>query len=197
MVSGAVRVAEQANGELLVGTQTGELVLVSTFGDQRPLTRLDGAPLELVTDPLGAWHARLADGDVVAGGIWAKPIRVASGARLLLRDCEDARWYQEDSLEFSREVSALGLSTCDHVITGTTAGLVEGQPVSDAAIRRVQSVGEGVLWVDDAGRAGCLRCSSPVPAEGVIDAVALHVAPFLLGEFAWIDAGGTIWIDGD
>ena len=207
VVPGARRLAELANGELLIGTAAGDLVLVSSFGDQRALTRLASEPVELVTDPLGVWHARLADGRVFAGGLWGAPEQVGEGARLLLRDCEQTRIFIRSDLgapgaepagaEPGDDVVALGLATCEQILTGTASGLVEGQAVSSAPIRHVQRAGDGALWVDAEGHAGCLGCASPVPREGVVDAAPLHVVPFLPGEFAWIDEGGAVWIDAD
>ena len=198
VIPGAARVAELANGELLVGTETGGLILVSSLGDVRPLAhRLPSAPVELVTDPLGGWHARLTDGRVFAGGLWTAPVQVAADARLLLRDCEETRWFEQTSEAYPDATTALGLLTCERIVTGTESGDVDGRSVSDSPIRHVQAVGAGVLWVDAAGRAGCEGCTSPVPPEGVVDATALHVPPFLPGEFAWVGPGGALWIDAD
>lgn len=197
MVPGARRLAELPNGELLVGTAAGELVLVTSFGDQSPHARLEGPPVELVADPLGVWHARLEDGRVFAGGLWSAPRQVGDGASLLVQGCEAPRWFDGASAEVQGGASALGLAACDRYVVGSARGEVDGQPVSSAPIRRVQVVDHGVLWVDSAGGAGCLSCTSPVPSEGVSDAIPLHVVPLLPGEFAWIGVGGEIWIDGE
>lgn len=191
----ATRATELANGELLVGTSSGELWLVTSFGEATRLTDLKVGPVhELVADPIATYWARVGAGDIHSGGIWLAPTRVGADAALLVRGCEDTSWMTAE--EAGPGVTALSLAaSCDAFIVGTADGHVDGHRVTTAAIRRVQAVDGGSLWVDARGRAGCLGCEAHLPSTGVVDAVSLHLAPFVTGEVLWIDEEGRLWIE--
>lgn len=193
-IPGATRVAELANGELLVGTAEGGLWLVTSFGNVTHLADLPGhAIADLVSDPLGTFWARTPDGDVYRGAPWSPPERVATGAVLLVRRCDETLWLGEG--EAGVGVTALSLgSSCATDVAGTEDGRVQGQRVTNAPVVRVQSIEGGVLWVDASGATGCVGCDVRLPANGVVDALSLHLAPFVPSEIVWMDEGGTLWI---
>lgn len=193
-IPGATRVTELANGELLVGTSTGQLWLVTSFGEATRLPDLSLGPVAgLVADPLGRFWVRTDEGEVYSGGIWSPPTRVAEGAAVLVRRCEDTRWMT--AAEAGPGVTALSLSSsCEALVAGTSDGRVDGHEVTTAPIVRVQSLERGVLWVDANGNAGCVGCEAQVPTSGVVDALSLHLAPFVAREIVWIDGEGRLWI---
>lgn len=193
-MDGASRIAELANGELLVGTSAGALWLVTSFGETVQLGTLGEGPiLELTADPVGRFWARTQGGSIYAGGLWSSPVRVAEGARLLIRGCEETHWLSAGEGPLAVTASALS-NTCDRYVDGSTDGRIGHRPVTAASIVRLQSHGQGVLWVDSSQRAGCLDCAVNVPATGVVDAIVLHIAPFVAGEVAWIDVEGGLWL---
>lgn len=194
-IPGATRLAELANGELLVGTASGELWRVTTFGESTLSGMAQGGSVrELVTDPVGRYWAAMADGVIVTGTPWEPPVTIAQDASLLVRGCETTTWTAGSAADVTAR--ALG-SGCDRIIEGTIEGRVAGKSVSRAPIHRVQSADGGVLWVDTAGNAGCLDCSpgagANFPETGVVDAIVLHLPPFVPGELVWIDDGGRLW----
>lgn len=193
-IPGATRVTELANGELLVGTASGELWLVTSFGETKQLADLGEGPVaELVSDPLGRFWARAGDGAVYTGGIWSSLTKVAAEAALLVRGCEATVWIPTQTLQ--RGVTARALfATCEAYVDGTADGRVQGRSVTSERITRVQAVDDGVLWVDSAGRAGCMDCAASPPNDGVVDAISLHLAPFIAGEVVWIDREGGLWV---
>ena len=192
---GATRVTELANGELLVGTDTGQLWIVTSFGERVLLASVPGEKVaELVSDPLGRYWARTEGGQVYGGDAWSPETTLVGVASVLVRGCEDTRLL--NSGEVVPGVSALSLAhdSCEILVAGTVDGEVGGHNVSRARIVRVQAMKDGVLWVDADTNAGCLGCALPMSSVGVVDALPLHLAPFVAGEIVWIDADGTLWI---
>ncbi len=197
-VEGATRLTELANGELLVGTATGQLWLVTSFGEARLLTTVGvRRVVELVSDPLGRYWAREEGGEVLTGNAWSSEVHRVGPASVLVRRCDETQLLEMADAGVGVSAISLGPNSCDTLVRGTEDGQVDGQHVTEARIARVQAVGDGVLWVDASMRAGCLGCSTRVPEAGVVDALALHLAPFVAGEVVWIDAGGTLWIAHD
>lgn len=193
-VPGATRLTELATGELLVGTESGQLWLVSAFGDTTRLTAdLETGVEELVSDPLGGFWARASDGSIHGGNVWASTTRRVGAGAILLRRCEDTVWLTTGEAGPGVSALALGAGSCGTLVTGTADGRIDGRAVSEASIVRAQAIEGGVLWVDADRHAGCLGCSLPVPPRGVVDAASLHLAPFVAGEVVWIDTEGTLW----
>lgn len=187
------RLTQMANGELIVGTATGDLWFVDSFGGRRQeASGLGDSIADLVSDPLGRYWVRTDGGAVFTGGLWAEPTRVATDAALLVQDCESVGWLTADQLE--PNVTAIGFSSCEKQVRGYQDGGVDGSIVTHAPLVRVQSVGTGVLWVDEAHESGCMGCRTRVPHTGTRDALYLYLPPFVPGEIAWLDQEGGLWI---
>lgn len=188
----ATRLAELANAELLVGTATGQLWTITTYGESQQIASLPGSVREAVASPDGQFTVRVEGHGVFSGSPWHDPVRISETGRLLVRDCEKTSWDTRSG-DLERTTARTLGRQCGQVIQGTRDGFVDETRVSDAAIVRVQIVETGILWVDGDGASGCLGCERQPPPTGVRDAISLHLAPFVPDEFAWIDPEGTIW----
>ena len=164
VLSGARRLAEMANGELLIGTSGGDLWYLSSFGGMRAGPHLQGgAVLDLATDPAGRYWARVADGTVYEGGLWKAPRTVSDSSVAILRGCESTAFLGHGDLPPGTTAISLA-GGCDERVWGTRDGQVQETQVSASPISRVQWTSRGVLWVDAAGLTGCVRCVAPLGA---------------------------------
>lgn len=191
-IPGAVRLSPQATGEVLVGTTDGELWSVSSFGDAALVGDL-GAPItDLITSPVGLWHARLEDGAVFTGTPWTQPQQTHEAAMGLIQMCDGLHVGTEAIPGFfSPEVSAVAFRDCSSVYQGTRDGHVEGERVSDAAIRRILPGPDGLLWLDSEG-----HTNRPTPHGMLLKDIShAPLAPFIAGEVLLLDQRGTLWID--
>ncbi len=196
-VDGAVRLGGSATGQILVGTAKGAVVAVDAFGEQQALAGEHGSPVrELSASPLGSWWAQLDDGRLLTGTHWSAPsVQLHPSLRGMVVGCDGLHLSTDAAPEpWIEGVSAVAFAGCGEYHLGTVDGSVAGQSVSTAAIRRVQPLGEGLVWVDAEGRTGCLGCTHRLPREGVVDAIATWQAPFLDGELVWLDRDGMLWV---
>lgn len=190
-IQGGTRIAELANGELVVGTKDGDVVLVSTFGDVRTIARVGAGPVvDLIGEPSGGYWVRVADGTVYEATPWTSPKPVGT-ADLLFRSCEATELLQTVELPPGATTMALG-ADCGSRHVGDAEGRIDGRKVSDRPIRRLMELDDGVLWVDDSNVLGCLDCAAPMNAQGTVDAVQMHLRPFVPGEILILDTAGSL-----
>jgi hypothetical protein len=188
----ATRLAEGANGTVLVGTATGEIWAVDWYGTRTLLVSGLGAAVdELAAGPLATYAVALTDGRVLEGSPWAAPRLVARDAVGILWTCDGLRIDRSGDRAATTTAVALG-GDCDELIVATSSGEVDGTQVSDAAIHRVFRSGAETFWVDEMGRMGCPSCDAP--ALGVVDALPLHAPPFRVGQLALLDTAGALWL---
>jgi hypothetical protein len=195
-VENATRMGELATGDLLIGTADGRLVGVNGFGESWNVEEDLGAGVrDVTTSPVGVWWVLLDDGRLLRGTPWMRAQEVRHNVLGVAFTCEGldvgtseapGRWAAAASI-------AIG-PTCQDVATGTRDGHIGEERVTSAAIVRLYREGDGYLWVDDSGRAGCHGCDTRVPADGVRDAWMPHGVPFLEGEAVWLDLNGTLWV---
>jgi hypothetical protein len=197
VVPNATRLAELGNGTLVVGTTGGELFALDWYGSSAPLATGLGAPVrDVAGGPLATYGVLLDDGRAFAGSPWHAPRLVADDALGILWTCDGLAIAKPDeSGPWGPTVTAVGVGeACGELVVGSSSGEADGQRVTDVPIRRVQRVGAGTLWVDGAGRQGCTGCDAAASQNDVVDAIVLHVPPFLAGELAWIDGSGSVWL---
>lgn len=190
-IPGAARIGELATGELVVATEDGQIFLVSAFGDTRRIGAISsGAVEDLVTEPSGRFWLRTMDGSVYSGSPWSEP-ELSGTAALIVRDCGATSLVSQEEAGDATVFDIGG--DCVRRLVGTRAGGVSGEQVSGSAITRVQSRGSGFLWVDAEHRLGCSACTLPDVEGRVVDAITMHLAPFVPGEVVWVDEGGVLW----
>ncbi len=166
---------------------------MTSFGETEHAATLPGGRIDdIVTDPVGRYWVRTADGTVFGGGLWNASAEVATDISLVVRDCEETRLLRSADLAAETTARSLG-EACGSFDNGDTDGRINGAQATTERLTRVQRAFGGVLWVDDAGTSGCLGCDARVERTGVKDAIALHLAPFVPGELAWIDEDGGLW----
>lgn len=170
----------------------GEIWQVTSFGDQKRVGSVPAGIVEAVADPDGQYFLGVEGYGIYQGGLWTDPISVSPSGEMLLRTCETTVWNERTTPDQEVTARALG-ANCGEIIEGTSTGVAATESVSHAPITRIQQTNQGVLWVDNLGAAGCIGCDHTPPSAGVMDAITLHLLPFVPGEFAWIDAESTLW----
>lgn len=196
-IAGATRFAFVPTGDIVVGTTTGELVGVNAFGDTWPVARgLGGAVLEVQSSPTAIIWALTDDGTLHRGTPWTPFVSVAEGVRGALYDCGALVLATENDAGPWGDATALGEGWCDAPpVRGTAAGFVGGTRVSESAIVRVAPSRDGTLWVDAAGRSGCIGCEGPPTDAHVLDARKVYERPFPQDALVWLDKTGALFLD--